>query len=302
MEAQGDSAATPDADPRDGGDTPAVAEGSDAPTAAGDGQPVDLAKKEQQLRSWEGRLKKAQAEIDAKTAAMGKNSEGETPAVEAIEEVADQANVAGKTDLSQAADKAADQVEQGALTPEAAMKQLAEDFGDDFVNLITTVAKHIAGTTAADAASKHVAGVSKSVDDIVSHLSDSQARQHFREIKAAHPDFHEVGQSPEFKAYVMALPGDEKAKAEATLKGGSSDDVNSLLSTFKAAAAKKAPTDRETEPMPADQDQGHAPAKPDPKVAAQMDAAEGVRSKGAVKLPEHPKGGESYEDVWNAIS
>jgi hypothetical protein len=298
MEAQGDAGApAADAAPRDAGDAPAVAEGSDAPTAGQDGQgQVDIAKETQRLKSWEGRLKAMEAQLKGP-----KNSDGETPVVEAIEEVADQANVKGDTGLSQAADKAADQVEQGTLTPEAAMKQLADDFGDDFVNLISVVAQHIASKAATDAATKHVAGVSKSVDDIVSHLSDAQARQHFKEIGAAHPDYDTVARSPEFKAFVLALPGDEKTKAEATLKGGSSDDINSLLSKFKSAASKDSPGDV-GEADPASAAGEHKPAEPDPKTAARMAAAEGVRSKGAIKLPEQPAGDQSYEDAWKALS
>lgn len=310
-EAAGDTAASADDASRDGGEGGTDLEvgkvdDESAPGASGDGDvtadaphgeqpaggdaPMDVAKETQRLKSWEGRLKALEAQLKGP-----KNDEGETPAVEAIEEVADQANVAGKADLSQAADKAADAVEQGTMTPEQAMKQLAEDFGDDFVNMITVVAKHIASQAGTDAASKHVGPVKGAVDEIIGHLNDSAAKAHFREIQSAHPDFHDIGKTPEFKAFVEATPG-----AAETVKSGSSEAVNKLLATFKAQgkgpdAAETAEADTHGEPTP------KADEKPDPAVSAQMDAAEGVRSSG-LKLPDQPKASaSSYEDAWKEL-
>lgn len=241
---------------------------------------------EQQLKSWEGRLKKAQAELDAK----GKTVT-ETPAVEALEDVGEQAEDTNPA-LAEAAEAAADKVEDGSVTADQAMKQLAEDFGEDFVKMIEAVARKIAMEAGGAAATDKVGEVGKAVDDIIAHIGDEAAKKHFEQIAAAHPDFADIGASEGFKAYVDGLPQPGQAEAARVAGSGSAQEINALLTAYKAThqddtAAQDAAADKPTA---------------DPVVSAQMDAAEGVRSSG-MKLPESPTAGSaSYEDAWNEFN
>lgn len=296
LEAEGDTAGSDDgAGPREGGEggipmemaSPGTAsvEANDAvevqpETMGADGAPKGPMS-EQQLKSWEGRLRKAQSEIDAK----GKTVT-ETPVVEALEDAGEQVEDTNPQ-LGDAIEVAADKVEDGAMTAEQAMKQLAEDFGEDFVKLIETIAKHHASMAGASAAESRVGEVGQAVQDIISHISDGAAKAHFKEIESAHPDFADIGQSEGFKQYIDALPEADKAEATRVATTGSAGEINKLLSTYKAAQGGEGQ----------DSEMANEPAT-DPVVDQQMDAAEGVRSSG-MALPEAPsRASDNYEEAW----
>lgn len=270
-------------DEADLGDGDGSADGADDAAAAPTGE-VDLAKEIQRLKSWEGRLKAMEAKL--KSAPAAEPEQAETEALE---------SVAAKTDdseLSQAASQAAEAVESGEISATDAMKQLAEDFGEDFVKMIETIATAKAREAGTAAASAKVAEVGKAVDDIIADITDSKARAHFEQIAAVHPDFQEVGQSAGFKSYIDSLPPEEKAKAEQTVATGSAKQINQLLSTYKSQLAAESPEDQEEAAAPA----------ADPAVDAQLDAAEGVRSSG-MALPEEPKpADDSYEGAWKEFA
>ena len=301
MESSGDSdTLVEEQSPRDGGDggvsigmaKPGEASvmaneavESQAQTVGADGSPMT----EQQLRSWQGRLKKAQSDLDAKAAsgAMPASDSGaEAPAVDALEAVAEGA----APELAAAADSAADMVEAGTMTADQAMKQLAEDFGEDFVKMIEVIASAKAREAGMSVASEKVGEVGRAVEDIISHISDRDARAHFEQIEAAHPDFRDVGMSEGFRMYVDALAEPNKAEAMRIANGGSAKEINNLLSTYKASM-----TDGEGA------EQAAAPAA-DPVVEASMDAAEGVRSAG-MSLPEQPAAAaDGYEAAWEEFN
>jgi len=151
VESEGDAPASEGEPARDGGESGAPVEAA-VPAAAETAHDAEdeLEKERQRLRSWEGRLKKAEAELKAKAdAAAGKpesngpvsdGSNTESQTTSALEDASAQAAGDGNAELGEAAQQAADAVASGELTPEQAMRQLAEDFGEDFVRMIEVIA------------------------------------------------------------------------------------------------------------------------------------------------------------------
>ena len=176
------------------------------------------------------------------------------------------------------------------MTAAEAMKMLAEDFGDDFVKMIEVIASAKAKEAGAAVAGEKFGEVTKTVDEIISNIVDERAKAHFERIADAHPDFNEVGSSPEFSSWVGSLPEDKKADAERVVANGSAKEIIKLLDTYKAQAS-----------APASQSGGNQGAQTDPAVDAAMDAAEGVRSSG-LKLPEEPAKSDGYEDAWKEFA
>lgn len=244
---------------------------------------VDMEKEVQRLKSWEGRLKA----MEAKLKAAGADTPEEEKEVvgEAIEKAADATETPADEEK---VEQIADQVESGAITPEQAMKQLAEDFGDDFVKMIEAIAVAKAQEAGGAAASEKFGELSKTVDDVIADIVDTKAKTHFEQIAAVHPDFQEIGASEQFKAYIESLPEGDKEQAMETVANGSAKQINKLLTTFKSQVPA-AKTEELTEA------QGESIV--DEVSDEQLDAAEGVRSTG-MKLPDQPKA-EGYEDAWN---
>lgn len=276
-EAQGDQPGSEDGEAREGGES-----GEEAVDAAPAND--DIEKERQRLRSWEGRLRKMQEELDAK-----KPAEEEHAAPGALEDVSAQAAGDGNAELGEATQQAADAVASGEMTPEQAMKQLAEDFGDDFVRMIEVIAGAKAKAAGADAATERVGEIGKTVEELVADVSDSKAKAHFRAIGKAHPDFLEVGKSEGFKDFIGTLDAKAKADAERIVQKGTAAEIVKLLDGYKEKQKAKTEADLADDPKPA----------ADPVVEQQMDAAEGVRSTG-MSLPAEPKpSATSYEAAWD---
>lgn len=244
---------------------------------------VDMEKEVQRLKSWEGRLKA----MEAKLKAAGATDAGEQKEAvsEAIEQAADAADTPAEAD---AVEQIAEQVEDGTMTPQQAMKQLAEDFGEDFVKMIEAIAVAKAKEAGTAAASEKFGEISKTVDEIIGDIVDTKARSHFETIADAHPDFQDVGSSEEFKAYIEAMPEAGKEQAMQVIANGSAKQIIKLLDGFKKSATA-APAEELT--------QAAGESIVDEATEEQMDAAEGVRSSG-MKLPDQPKAA-GYEDAWN---
>lgn len=306
---EGESAGGPDvavmvdADPNDGGNVPpapaaeapqgeqpageapaeaAPAEAAPQAAPAGD----DIEKERQRLRSWEGRLKKLEADLKAKSGAAGG---GEQAAAEVIEQVSDKAEGEGDQPLADAADDAAEAVESGAMTAEQAMKMLAEDFGEDFVRMIEAIATAKAREAGGAVVGEKMDELSSTVDEIIGAIVDDKARAHFEAIVGKHPDFKEIGESDEFSAWVAGLPDAERAEAERVVTDGGAKEIVKLLDAYKAAAAAPA----------AEAGEEPAPEQTDPAVDQAMDDAEGVRSVG-LKLPDQPApASDDYKGAWD---
>lgn len=252
---------------------------------------VDMEKEAQRLRSWEGRLKA----MEAKLKAAGADSEEEQK--EAVSEAIEKASDAADTPADEEkVEQIAEQVEDGTMSPEQAMKQLAEDFGDDFVKMIEAIAVAKAKEAGGAAASEKIGELKGTVDEIIGDIVDTKAKAHFEAIADAHPDFNEIGASEEFKTYVESLPEAEQAKAVEIIGNGSAKQIIGLLNGFKAAnkAGSKAGM-----AQPGELTEASGESIVDEVSDEQLDAAEGVRSTG-MKLPEQPAAKEGYEDAWNA--
>lgn len=225
----------------------------------------DIARAEQRLKSWEGRLKAREAE---QRAGAGGEGAAEAPAEEAGEKPVEQIAEAEAAKL------------QG-MDPDEALKRLSADFGDEFTNLLNSII---------DAkVNKALHGMNSSVDEIINSIQDDKARLHFETVVDRHPDFNDIAESEDFKAYVEALPDDAKAKAERVIDSGSAWEINRLLDAFKAQQKPAAAPAPEPEP---------AAAAATPEDDPSMDAAEGVRSSG-MRLPTQPGASSDYAAAWD---
>lgn len=159
------------------------------------------------------------------------------------------------------------------MSPDQAAETLAADFGDDFVKLIRAVARGEASA----AAGESVGEMGKTVQDIIADIQDTKARLHFERIYDAHPDFVEIEESPEFKAYVSQHPELQKV-----CESGTAREVIAMIDDYKKATAAGG-----------DAGGGEAPPPMD------TDDAEGVRSTG-LQLPSAPAAPPTdYLDAWN---
>lgn len=242
---------------------------------------VDMDKEVQRLKSWEGRLKAMEAKLKA---AGADTPEEQTEAVaEAIEQAADTTDTPADEEK---VEQIADQVEEGSISPEQAMKQLAEDFGDDFVRMIEAIAT----AKAREAGTQVVGELKGTVDEIIGDIVDTKAKAHFERIAEAHPDFNEIGESEEFKTFIESMPEEGKGAALETIANGSAKAIVKLLNDFKAA--NKAGGDATPELTEA------AESIVDEVSDDMLDAAEGVRSSG-MKLPEQPQKSDDYAAAWD---
>lgn len=153
-----------------------------------------------------------------------------------------------------------------------AMSKLSDDFGPDFVQMITAIASAIASAAAQEVASKTIEVVDRDVKDIIAHLQDRGQQDHFEKVAGAHPDFMDIANSPAFAQWLGTRPAEEQANDQRILASGNAKEIIGILGQFKASA-------------PADD--------------GSADAAEGVRS-GRAQLPVSPEAGPSdYADAWN---
>lgn len=265
-----------------------------------DDEPTDP-KELQRKKSWEGRLKaeearlaKVREELEAKAAAAGKPAE--EAAGDALEEVADKAQASGDAEMASKVEQVADNVEDGEMSLDEAMKTLSEDFGEPFVKMITAIAKG----AAREMASAEIGELKQSTTDIIDHLKSAAAKAHFSAIQAAHPDFVEISEDPAFQEW-----RDADAERSRIASGGTADEINAMLDRWKAEsgvgdaqaadvvaeAASEAPAAAETEAAPTEAVVDAAPEDED------IDAAEGVRSAG-MQLPEEPADSSDYAGAW----
>ena len=153
---------------------------------------------------------------------------------------------------------------------------LAEDFGPDFVKLITALIQ----STCAGMIKDGVGGVAATVDHLIAELTSERQQHHFKSIAAVHADFMEVTASPEFTAWQTRQPAAEQAGIEKVIESGSAQDIIALLTRFKQAGSQ------------------NPGSSPNPALDASLNAAEGVRSSG-VRLPKEPASAGNYEDAWD---
>jgi hypothetical protein len=281
--------ATPDAEP---GEQASGAAPADTATDPAD-EPTDP-KDIQRKKSWEGRLKAEETRLKALAAeleAKGQQS-GDAPGDATADALEDVAKESSDPELQQAANELGEQVESGEITPEQAMSQLAEDFGQPFVDLISKIVKHVAGSEIGSKIDEKLAGVAGKVDEVISHISNASQREHFKAIAAAHPDFAEVNADPAFDAFV-ASKGPE---AEEVRASGSAEAINALLSEFKES---RGGNESAAESAPADGGQPAAQLAPTESASDdEIESASAVRG-GGLQLPSEPGSKDDFASAWD---
>lgn len=279
---------------------PVEGEGETAPTpvaAASGGEAVDLAKETQRLKSWEGRLRAWEAKLKDQKSAPAVDGAG-APALSAGGEIEQAAlpldgapeNPAETPAEAPPAEAPAAPAAAPSIDASEAARQLAADFGDDFVALIQAVASNAAEQSASGALAP-LSQIQSVVDEIVADIVDTKSRAHFNAIEAAHPGFEQTVESPDFSAWLASLPDAERTQAEQIAEEGEAPEVIKLIDAFVASRAPLA----EDDPHAGMHNDGGAPPAEDDWV----DAAEGVRSGGAVRLPEPPGAAEDYASAWD---
>lgn len=284
----------------EGGDSPITETDPAAPNGAADDEPTNE-KDIQRKKSWEGRLKAEEnrlkalaAELEAKGSGAGKEP-GEATG-DALEAVAEQTN---DPSLIEAAEDMSQRVEAGEISPEDAMTQLKEDFGEPFVKLIESVAT-AAASKALDGMRKDVDALRGDTEGVIEHLKNSANRMHFEALAREFPDFNEINKSPEFEQFLDAMPPEEKADAERVRAGGDTGEVIALLKKYKAAegGASNEPAGGMQEPGAAEP---AAAAAVPPTVGPsedEIDNAAGVRG-GGMQLPSEPTGEDDFAAGWD---
>lgn len=239
-----------------------------------DAMHAEVAREMQRLKSWEGRLKV----LEAKLKAVGPP---EPDADEADPSMMDGAAESGMQDEAQ---DMADKIK--GMGPDEAMQALTDDFGEDFAKMLSTVID----AKVAQASSS----MSQSVDEIINDIVDSKAKMHFETIADRHPDFMDVSRSPEFTAFISAMPDAGQAESRRVVDSGTAREICKMLDAFKAAVQQTA----------VDETQKATDNKMDNKMdnsSADMDAAEGVRSSG-MRLPVQPGASKDYSAAWEEFA
>lgn len=213
--------------------------------------PEDL----QRQKSWEGRLRKREEELAAREAALG----------------------SGNGDAQSAADDA----------EIAEIRQrLTEDFGDEFVGMISKLAAYEARKLAAEDFDSKLNPIQQTIAQAIQDVHAAFESMHFGAIADAHENFQDIINSPEFGAYINGLSGEEQEAAQAVLEGGTPKQVIGLLNAYKESLEQKAEQ-----------------VDSDTSVDDALDAAEGVRGSSPVQLPGRvPVGDEDeYRAAWDAM-
>ena len=213
--------------------------------------PEDL----QRQKSWEGRLRKREEELAAREAALG----------------------SGNGD-AQSADDDAEIAE--------IRQRLTEDFGDEFVGMISKLAAHEARKLAAEDFDSKLNPIQQTIAQAIQDVHAAFESMHFGAIADAHENFQDIINSPEFGAYINGLSGEEQEAAQAVLEGGTPKQVIGLLNAYKESLEQKAEQ-----------------VDSDTSVDDALDAAEGVRGSSPVQLPGRvPVGDEDeYRAAWDAM-
>jgi len=246
------------------------------PAAQAPAQKPGLTPEEQAQRSWEGRLKAREAELKAKDAELKAREEAlNKPPMEAMEPDETPAEDAAEPAITEAIEEVAEQVQSGELTIDQAMTALSNDFGPDFTKMLSMLIESKAAEIAGKTADERFSPMKQDMDELVTMIVDDKAKSHTESIAGAHADFADIARSPEFHAYIENMDEAMQAQAMNTIETGSARQIISLLDSYKKTLGK---------------------VDPDPA----MDAAEGVRSKSSLKIPEKPTESEDYEDAWNS--
>lgn len=221
----------------------------------------------QREKSWEGRLRKREAELAAREAELNAAKQPEV-AMATGGDVGQEINDAEIAEIQQ---------------------KLADDFGPEFVQMIVKLAAHEAKKMAMAGIDEKVGPINETLAQAIAEVSEAFQSMHLSAIKDAYEDFQEIIASPEFGSYIGALPEDQQAEAQRIIESGTAKEVIGLLSQFKASVEAAGKGDMEIPEVDNDD--------------MALDAAESVRGSAPVKLPERaPVGDEDeYKSAWNSM-
>ena len=207
-EAEAEPAADMAAEP--GAEMAADMEGDAEPVAAADAPAA--ADPEQRLKSWEGRLKAKQMELDAREASMGtSNVNEEQMSMDMGDEGESAAEEAGESPAEEAAEHS------------DPAKMLAEDFGQDFVDQLKSLVMSMVDSS--------VGGVNSTVTQLIADLQQQGQQNHFQAIADTHGDFMEVVESPEFSSWKESQP--DQGALQQVIDAGSSREIIAMLTKYK---------------------------------------------------------------------
>lgn len=180
-----------------------------APEPAKPDEPVDWKAKyeqrEQGIKSWEGRLKAAaqrekalQAEIDALKAPKAE------PSAPVVQTTPAEAQTPDDGDI----------------------QHLMEEYPE----LAKPLLKRI------HAIEERIATVGKeAIAPLGKQLEQLEVERHFARIEAVHPDWRDIAKGEAIQEWAQTKPAYQRAAIEHVLKSGTSDEVNELLTEFKAS-------------------------------------------------------------------
>lgn len=286
---KGDQGAQAGAAMADGGAAAAADAGDE-----GDG-PTDP-KDVQRQKSWEGRLKQRERELADREAklkeAEAKMNKDPEAGGEALEKVAEQAEASGNEQMAEAAEAVAEQVEEGKISPKEAMDRLRADWGDEFIDMMTSVFRDIARQEAdlvADGKVKEgVGSLEKRTMDGFRSIGERHMMLHREKIEDAIPGYEKLVDSEGFGAFKANYPDGEKIA-----EGGTARQIIKMLKAFQESQGDGT-SDAGKDQIDRDADQAVAQAQPS---EAAIDAAAGVRS-GAARVPEAPQQSQDYAGAW----
>ena len=245
-------------------DTAAPAEEAVAAEAAAEGEPVaeeqaEMASPEgdvddeaqspediQRQKSWEGRLKKREEELAMREAELGNQP---------------------------AADDTSDE------EVNAIKAKLAEDFGDEFVQMIAKIASHSAKAAPVVGDNGEIGTVKQVIAQAINDVQEAFQAMHFGQIADAHDDFQEIFQSEQFNQWVGTLPEEQQQAAMEVVQGGRAGQVVKLLNKYKDSLQQES------------------------QMSEDEDAAMGVSSSSPVSLPTRApaSGNDEYKQAWDAM-
>jgi hypothetical protein len=232
---------------------PGAADSGAADASAGAGD------KEKELADREAALSQREADLAAREAAIGTTNAGETQSDgDGDENTGDgngDENTGGNDDQGGEDDPG---------------KLLADDFGPDFVHLLTRFIKKICETEVGNG----IGSVSATVDAVISHLQSERQANHFKAIAAAHDDFQEIVESPAFSAWKESQSPEEQTHLQRVIDSGSAQEIIDMLTDFKKSRGTSSVDENA------------------------LDDAEGVRSGGGLTLPKEPAAADDYAQAW----
>lgn len=253
-------------------------ENDDVPGLAAEEAPAEepeTPEETQRRKSWEGRLKKLEADLQAREAALAEREKPQTLAsggevmgggmdkTQTPEEDKGAVDKAGEwlgdhTIAGAIVDKLADGGEVGdeggdsidsikseamelAADPEKlnrVLKTMIEDYGRDFV--VGTVA--LAAPLIDAKAEGYINDVNGSLESLVSEVQEAFSSMHRSAIADAHEDFEEIVEGEEFQKWMDSMDETEKARAEKVIESGTPGQAIKLLAQFKDSLKAKEPS------------------------------------------------------------